>query len=267
MCIIIVKPKGVNLPDKTILKNCFSNNNDGAGFMFNSSDGMVHIKKGFMKFKPFYKSLLSADIRKKDTCIIHFRLGTHGLINPENCHPFPISSKIEDLKLLHCKTSHGIAHNGILQIEDIEDLSDTMIFISKKLSLLNPEDLFNPEIRDLIEKYSKTSKWSVLNGNGDYILYNGEWIKENGLVFSNNTYKYNRPKTISYVYNYHNDSYNYYEGSYYEWERKDLKWSDYKNLAFKFNEDRSLCPYCHDSLIDCNLYSYCATCDKEFDKY
>ena len=54
MCIIVAKEKGQKLPSKDILKTCFNNNDDGAGFMY-VQDGKVIIDKGYMDFKSFYK--------------------------------------------------------------------------------------------------------------------------------------------------------------------------------------------------------------------
>ena len=49
MCIIVAKKKGLELPTKEILRNCFNYNSDGAGLMFNDGK-QVFIEKGFMDF-------------------------------------------------------------------------------------------------------------------------------------------------------------------------------------------------------------------------
>ena len=46
MCIIVSKKKGLELPTKEILRNCFNYNSDGAGIMFNDGK-QVFIEKGF----------------------------------------------------------------------------------------------------------------------------------------------------------------------------------------------------------------------------
>ena len=38
MCIIVAKKKGLELPTKEILRNCFNYNSDGAGLMFNDGN-------------------------------------------------------------------------------------------------------------------------------------------------------------------------------------------------------------------------------------
>ena len=45
MCIAIYSLKGTDIPSEDILKTCFLNNPDGAGFAFNKG-GKVHIVKG-----------------------------------------------------------------------------------------------------------------------------------------------------------------------------------------------------------------------------
>jgi hypothetical protein len=56
MCIAIYKPVGKELSE-AVLKTCFRNNNDGAGFAYISTDyhGVKRVKlKKFMKFYQFY---------------------------------------------------------------------------------------------------------------------------------------------------------------------------------------------------------------------
>ena len=60
MCIIVAKKKGLELPTKERLKNCFNYNSDGAGIMFNDGN-QVFIEKGFMDFNSFYSRLEALD--------------------------------------------------------------------------------------------------------------------------------------------------------------------------------------------------------------
>ena len=53
MCIAIIKPKNYEIPTKEELRTCWDNNPNGAGFMWNDGQ-IVHIEKGFLKFKHFY---------------------------------------------------------------------------------------------------------------------------------------------------------------------------------------------------------------------
>ena len=64
MCIIVYKPQNTKFPSENTLRECFQNNDDGAGFMF-SSNNVVHIKKGFMTFEKFYKEKKHKKVRRK----------------------------------------------------------------------------------------------------------------------------------------------------------------------------------------------------------
>ena len=61
MCIIAIKPKNIDLPNKEYLENCFINNDDGAGFMY-TKNNKVYIYKGYMDFDSFYKSVLQLSL-------------------------------------------------------------------------------------------------------------------------------------------------------------------------------------------------------------
>jgi len=54
MCIAIISESGVKLPTKKVLKRCFINNPDGAGYgIFLLDSYEWECKKGFMTFKSF----------------------------------------------------------------------------------------------------------------------------------------------------------------------------------------------------------------------
>jgi hypothetical protein len=110
MCIIAVKKAGIEMPDSKVMDEMFWNNNDGAGFMF-VSDGMVHIRKGYMKFLDFEKAITEVDeeIGLKDKpLIMHFRIGTHGKNVPENTHPFPVSENLHALQKTRLRTDWAL---------------------------------------------------------------------------------------------------------------------------------------------------------------
>lgn len=52
MCIIIVKPKGRELPSNEIFENCWKHNYHGAGFMYHINNKVI-IDKGFMTLYDF----------------------------------------------------------------------------------------------------------------------------------------------------------------------------------------------------------------------
>ena len=69
MCIIVAKPKGVDMPSNEIFRNCFIDNNDGAGLMYaNPKTGMIEIEKGFMTWSSFETRL--EELKSKLLCEI-----------------------------------------------------------------------------------------------------------------------------------------------------------------------------------------------------
>ena len=58
MCIIIVKPKGRELPSNEIFENCWKHNYHGAGFMYHINNKVI-IDKGFMTLYDFLKRMSS----------------------------------------------------------------------------------------------------------------------------------------------------------------------------------------------------------------
>ena len=193
MCIAIIKPKGYAIPTKEMLKRCWDNNPNGGGFAFNNGES-VEIHKGFMKFKEFYKFLINTskkhDLVNNDL-VLHFRIATSGGVNPECTHPFPISHNLNDLKLKSCKCDKAFVHNGIISGYGGKDYSDTMHYIINVIS--NIHDLANSEI--LLDSLAceHGSRFMVLFKDG--FIKGGKWVEDNGIWYSNETYKAEKTTT------------------------------------------------------------------------
>lgn len=169
MCIIIVKPENEKLPSREILDQCKLRNKDGFGFC-------VPNKPPFktMKYNEFILNLQKID--ESQPCIIHFRFATHGTIKKSNCHPFKIDGV-------------SFAHNGVLQVDNLEGMTDSETAFKY---ILHPSMCLNGFATD---NFSKTvasiiggSKFAFLSDRGQVKLY-GNFIKDNGLYFSNDNYK------------------------------------------------------------------------------
>ena len=211
MCVIVYKPKNQKLPDKTILKNCWENNDDGAGYMF-TKNNQVYFKKGFISFKKFYKSLIhdykSNNLESKNL-VLHFRIGTSGGINKEKTHPFIISDNEDRLNQLSGYCKSAVVHNGIFSdyVYDNKELSDTQNFIKLFLyPLLKLADFNfkNETVKKLIDKQISGSKLLILDNKDNAYLY-GDFIESNGIYYSNTTYNYsykNYYSNYSYTSNY-----------------------------------------------------------------
>lgn len=211
MCIIVTKQAGYKMPAKDILQTCFMHNRDGAGFMWADSNG-VHIRKGYMTFDEFYKSLYECiNDTKKYAIVMHFRISTQGGTQRELCHPYPITS---DMKLLHSlsvKCDVGLAHNGIIPLtsDGAKDYNDTMLYIQKYASFLIKTSTYynNKIICDLLSESIGASRLAILSRDGHIEHIGSGWIyeKADGLAYSNTSYKayeYTTRSYIGYGYNY-----------------------------------------------------------------
>ena len=214
MCIIVAKEKGQKLPSKDILKTCFERNNDGAGLMY-VQDNKVVIDKGYMTFKSFYKRIkklqkrFNSDLTDK-ALVFHFRIGTSGENDKATTHPFPISSNSDDLRKTYFKTDLGMAHNGIISNYVYGDnLSDTQNFVKDFVSVLkelNKKFYLNNKVMEIISNEANISsnKLCFLD-NKENIYWYGDKVIDNGVIYSNTTYKpytYKSYRSYSYDYDY-----------------------------------------------------------------
>lgn len=193
MCIIVVKPKGVEMPDSETLLTCDWSNPDGSGFMF-AHDGRVKIRKGFMSFDDFENAINceTAHLDVKNTAIImHFRIATHGKVIPSCCHPFPLTDNFDMMRRTKVDCHIGIAHNGVIDGRYTNDtVSDTMDFIASvinPLSKIDKDFIHNDNARELLLG-ACDSKLAIMDGNGDIMLV-GHFHDENGVLYSNSGYK------------------------------------------------------------------------------
>lgn len=176
ICIAIAKPAGMAITKK-ILKQCFDNNPDGAGFCI-EIDGKLVINKGYFTFEDFYDAYLPYEELK---ALIHFRIRTHGQTDAENCHPFFITDNV------------AFIHNGIISdVPHHNDKSDTRMFKEQYLLPIvqnyGQQALTSPIISRLIEKFIGGSKFVfMIKGQEDFTIYNksmGNLSKEQ-IWFSN----------------------------------------------------------------------------------
>lgn len=195
MCIIVYKSFGVEMPDYTIFENCFDKNHDGAGIMFRDNSGEIIIKKGYFDIWELYDAFDEIenefDLKYLDL-VIHFRLATTGKVCDENCHPFPITASISELKKCEIKCKIGVAHNGVISFcsnKKRSNLSDTQIFIKDYLSYLPYNQFDNLKALELIQIASK-SKFVFMTKDNVNII--GDFILDNNIYYSNNSYKSKR---------------------------------------------------------------------------
>lgn len=170
MCIIIVKPAGVKIPDYSTICKCATNNPDGFGFA-------VPKKKPFktLDFDKFANKLYECS--DDEPMIIHFRRATHGTIKPTNCHPFR-----DDY------VGVSFAHNGILQVKPIGDKTDSETAFR---ILLIPNaiwfGIFTKDFDNAVKSIIGYSKFAFLTDKGQLKTY-GDFIKHKGCLYSNQSF-------------------------------------------------------------------------------
>ena len=228
MCIIAAKPAGVKMPSDTYINNMFDNNSDGAGFMY-AHNNRVHIEKGFMNRESFYERLNELSEQFDITelpMVMHFRITTHGGTKPENCHPFPVTDSIGQMKKLKCRTNIGVAHNGIITIDvRSKEISDTMEYIASQMAPLRravPDFYRNKDLLEMINN-AIGSKMVIMNKRGEMVFI-GNFEETDGVKYSNTTYKYGKSlRDFPYSYSLYNDD--FYDG-YSDYSLKELMWLD-----------------------------------------
>lgn len=192
MCIICCKKKGIAMPTDEMIEQMWDANRDGAGIAW-SENNIVHIEKGFMTLEDIKKHLRTLSGHVDMTAIpmlMHFRIATHGGISPQNTHPFPVVGKYRHMKKLSYTTDLAVVHNGIIPIKADNGVSDTMTYINKRLSKIkasNPEFYTSKKTMKRIER-EISSKMAFLTDDGE-IYTIGNFIEEDGLLFSNGSYK------------------------------------------------------------------------------
>ncbi len=229
MCIIISKDKNIDrLPTIGELTNCFEYNRDGAGFMYVDKRRVI-IEKGFMQLDDFitrFKELCAKynDFKQK-ALVIHCRIGTSSGNTPENTHPYAITTKEKNLHKLYFETDLGVVHNGIISSYTPKDrgasVNDTQKFILEYLAPIHKHfktaykmEKFRDGIKDI------TNSKFVFLDKEERTYYVGDFVNENGLKFSNTTYKntmtyynkysgWNWKKSNDYYYDDYYDDYEY----------------------------------------------------------
>ena len=242
MCVIDYKPNNINFPSDSILKNCYDNNPDGAGFMY-AYKGKVYIRKGYTSWESFKGALYRAREKTGDNVpyVMHFRIATQGF-EKTMTHPFPLSSVMNNLKKTKTECNIGVAHNGVLSLtsDGAKTYSDTMKFITDYLSLIIRSFTWHKDERtkQLIENLIEGSRLAILDKNGHCELMGKGWEENEGVHYSNNSYSYKKMK-YSWV-GWDNDFWNDDKFTQKQWVDPYLQNYDEKTDTYKFKE--SNCP-------------------------
>ena len=197
MCLLILKTPGNALKEEEMAQ-AFRINGDGAGFgWWSPVKKNYFMKKGFFNFDSFLAAYRE-HVRLEDKAVVHFRIGTHGAKNENNCHPHYIGGM------------WIMGHNGVISDVKTEgDDSDTVAFYKTELqpfmamAAVKPENKYKLMDKDVIEKLHNRigsfNKLVFMNQDGEHIIINekaGHW--NDGNWYSNSSYKkttYNTSKS------------------------------------------------------------------------
>lgn len=169
MCIIIVKPAGAKMPPKAILERCARLNPHGFGFATKDT-----IYKTLSR-EEFFKAIKG--IRHDETAILHFRYATHGSIKTENCHPF----KDEE-------TGVSFAHNGILNVVPIDDMTDSeTAFRTRIVPIIKEHGFQSRQFIFANYRIIGGSRFAYIDSKGEYRLY-GDFVHYKGCWYSNRNF-------------------------------------------------------------------------------
>lgn len=122
-----------------------------------------------MNYQKFLDHLSMVGVEEE--CIIHMRYATHGSKCRKNCHPF---------------VENGVyfAHNGVLPIQSVNDMTDSEIFFRSEVYPLVMKYGYESKIvESLISAAAGSSKFAMMY-KGKVKLY-GNYLKLNGIYYSN----------------------------------------------------------------------------------
>ena len=157
------------MPPMAIIARCAALNSHGFGF---ATKDRIYKTLSFEDFKKEIKT-----IRKDETAILHFRYATHGSIKTSNCHPFR-----DD------KTGVSFAHNGILNITPIGDMTDSeTAFRTRIVPTIKEHGFDSDEFIKANHDIIRGSRFAYIDKDGDYRLY-GAFTHYKGCWYSNRNF-------------------------------------------------------------------------------
>jgi len=163
MCVIIVKPQGIDMPDEKLLTRAALFNPHGFGFCTSE-----------ILFKTLsINSLITKlkKVEKDEQCIIHLRYATTGSVKTANCHPFK-------------KNGVCFAHNGILDIDTKNDTTDSETFFNNVvMSAIKKYGFDSQAFDDVMFKNAGYSRFAILKS--EKIKLYGDFTDYEGCLYSN----------------------------------------------------------------------------------
>jgi hypothetical protein len=184
MCILIHIPSKAQRPNEAVLRECWTSNPDGAGFMYpDKTRNILAVSKGHMTLDALLEAFKG--VPDKVPVSVHFRIRTHGAKSPEMTHPHIV-----------WPDEVAIAHNGILAIggDAKSDESDTARFARHVLAKLPKKWFLDAALVHLVEEYmGRGNKMVAMDKSGQVAILNetaGTW--EGGVWYSNQSFRVSR---------------------------------------------------------------------------
>lgn len=176
MCILVLKEKGIKYPSLEVVKNCLQANPDGFSIAWNCEGDIKTFKTMDAKeFMQKYRDIISSYDYNDTAMMLHARIATHGSKKIDNCHCWVGN-------LLGIDTA--FAHNGILNIKNRADMTDSETFLRDYLE----KGQTMSEVINAITKYIGASKFGFLDGLGN-VSHFGRFENYKGALFSNPSYR------------------------------------------------------------------------------
>lgn len=166
MCLLINQPEGVSFSDEW-LADFYQRNNDGFGYMY-AEGNTLYYKKVVGDLAAVINTYKEVSGR---AAALHFRMKTHGNIDMENTHPYPVLTSDDGYPIY-------LMHNGVLSSGNTSDLSksDTWHYIKDVLRPLlvhKPEMFMEPAFQRLVEKdIGSGNKFLLMDAYGNTRVYN-----------------------------------------------------------------------------------------------
>lgn len=168
MCCIVYKPKGIEMPNVSVLNRIKSINHDGYGFV----SSRHHFKT--LDYGAFLAHL--SKVTTDEECLIHLRYATHGSVCRQNCHPFK-------------RDNVWFMHNGVLPIVPVKNHTDSeTAFILKIYPVIKKYSFDSIQTDKAIMSIIGSSRFAFMH-DGEVRLY-GDYKEIGGIYYSNLRWMY-----------------------------------------------------------------------------
>jgi len=189
MCLIIHRPADAETLEDFWLRDFRAKNGDGYGFMY-VEGGTLRVVKELGTTEEFIARWRALEGREM---FVHLRMRTHGDIDLENCHPYPVILGERPVWLMH----NGVMSHGNPVDNTKSDTWHFIKYVLRPMLLLDPEALFDAGYQAMLRALVGTNRITILNHDGRSVTigrqagleWRGHWMS--------NTYAWSVPPAPS----------------------------------------------------------------------